>query len=225
MDPENPATEEQRLADFFEQVKRADGTLIPLTGQLTRFGEEILVSARYGSVDSLAKADHLLLVDLFARSADQMLPIGHYDWEVTGNRALGNKNRHGGHLPNTSNAHELADRAWTEEGLKVYDKSLVSYAMEKGGFPYMDQLRETGIVTDEKQWGEPTYQKQGLGSFMIAVSAIVLESKGVETANLGSLTPAAEGVWKKFGQSGGVPVQIGVLIQNNKIDEVLEEFV
>ena len=225
VEPGENGQKEARVGELLDRLKQADGELIRLEGKKTRLGEEVYISARYGEVDSLANADHLLLVDVFANENGEMKPIGHYDWEISGDQALGNKNRHGGHLQAANQAHSNADRTWTTgEAFKVYDKSLVSYALDKGGFEYMNRLRKDGIVTDESQWQELVYQRQGLGGLMVAVSAVILESKEIATANLGTLTPSAKSLWKKFNQEQGRDVVVAELIKDRKVNEVLSEF-
>lgn len=169
--------------------------------------------------------DHLLLVDVFSNKEGGLFPIGHYDWEISGSCASGNKNRHGGHLPNQNTAHKLADKAWGENGFDVYDKSIVSHALDYGGTDYMSRLRKMGVVTDESQWTDPAYQKQGLGSLMIAVSAIALKNKGVKQAELGTLSKSARATWKKFGQSENKPVSTEELIKQQRVKKAIEKFV
>lgn len=94
----------------------------------------------------------------------------------------------------------MAERFWdTGEAFHVRDDDFLKLAMENGGFNKMNELRETGIIQDENQWTMPIYQRLGLGSLMIAVSAIVLKSKGITEMDLGTLSEKAKQAWEKFG--------------------------
>ena len=101
------------FTNFREALSRADGALIALPGRKTKLGEKLYLTARYGPVDSLGEADHLLLIDVLAEENGNLKPVGHYDWELHGNYAIGNKNRHGGHLKSTIPYHQEADGYWT----------------------------------------------------------------------------------------------------------------
>lgn len=89
----------------------------------------------------------------------------------------------------------------------------------------MDLSITEGIISGPGEWDEPVYRGQGLGSLMIAASAIVLNSKGVRTANLGGLSPSASGVWRKFGVQGGTPVDVKTILQLPQTDQIIRRYV
>lgn len=193
---------EQELTAFLDKITRADGELIPLAGT-SRLGEPLFIFARYGQ--DLYHPDpnlYFLNVDIVAKRGDTYVAVGIKDYEVypLQKKANGNKQRHG-HLPSTHSAHEVADSSWgTGEGLHVKELSYLNYALnEIGGFEGMNKLRREGVITDEEQWGQQIYQQWGLGRLLIATSAFILKSKGIETLQFGSLSKNAQKAWSAFG--------------------------
>jgi len=208
------------VAKFKKEVTANDGTLISIPGLKSRLGESLYISTRFGE-DQVGTGVSFLNVDVFAQRDDQFIPVGIYDWEVVGKRANGNKQRHG-HLPATNQAHESADRYWsTGEAFHVRDDDLLKFATEAGDLNKMTELRQRGVVQDENQWTDSLYQGRGIGGLMIAVSAIVLESKGIEEMNVGTLSRDAQRAWKKFEIGGRSLVIPSELVNHDAAERVL----
>lgn len=194
--------EEQRgtAEEFLDRLAEADGASIHLRGKKSRLGEDFYICARAGSVTYWGPSvERLLIVDMLVKPDDWFVPIAHYDWEIKGNQASGNKNRHG-HLPTVTTAHIVADSFWeTGEGFKVEDASFINYAMANGSFAKMGEMTKTGLISNEEQWREPVYQKYNIGSFMVAVSAYILQKQGVVKREFVSASGVAKRAWKRFG--------------------------
>lgn len=116
--PEETPTQKDNLADFIETISRADGELIPLPARRSKLGEPYFLSVRYGQ-DEVETDYRYLIVDVLVQRGDRFVPVGIYDWEITGETALGNKQRHG-HLPALNPAQEAADRYWSTGRLPRY---------------------------------------------------------------------------------------------------------
>lgn len=144
--------------DFLDRLAEADGTLIHLRGKKSRLGEDFYVCARCCKTRFWGEAiNRLMGIDVFVIRDNEFLPVGRYDWEIKGNSASGNKNRHD-HLPITNLAHKQAATFWAMgEGFKVLDEEFINYAAENGGFAKMRELRQLGIIIHEDQWTKPIY--------------------------------------------------------------------
>ena len=99
-----------------------DGTLVPL-GSLTRLREALSFTVRHGKPPS---SDHpLVILDLYAEGSQGLFPVGHYDWEIHGDVAVGNKSRHG---------HFFTGRTqWGTRGIKLTIDELFDPAYQGQG--------------------------------------------------------------------------------------------
>lgn len=216
--------QEEARAAFIEQVTKADGKLIPLSGRKSKLGEPFFISTRLGQ-DEISPELGYLNVDIFVQRGEEFVPIAIYDWEITKNEALGNKQRHQ-HLPCLNQAQRNADRYWsTGEAFHVRDDDFLKFAMENGGFEKMDQLRRQGVIQSEDQWTKSIYQGQGLGSFIITVSALALHKHGIETMKLGSLNKKAKLAWKGFGQGDRLNIKTAELVSHPKVADSINRFI
>lgn len=213
---EKSYTSQEAVQHFVDAISRADGELIPLPGVRSKLDEPLFISARIGRTDFWGdRVDAILLIDVFAERNGDFEPVGHYDWVIKDQSALGNKNRHG-HLEQPQEAHRKAVRKWsTGEAFKVDETTFFNYAMQHGGMRGMTELRQAGVITDESQWQERIYQRLnvgehrvGIGSLMLVASACVLRSWGINELEVGSLSPSARGVWAKFGRTDGSPINV-----------------
>jgi hypothetical protein len=213
----------REVSNFVEKVVRADGQLLSLSGRKSKLGEPLHISVRFGE-DSVNADTQYLIIDVLASRENEYVPVGIYDWEIKEGRASGNKQRHG-HLPAINEAQEAADRYWaTGEGFHVRGDDFLKYASENGGFQMMNKLRREGIIKEEDQWTEPIYQRLGIGSLMIAISALVLNELEIEEMNLGTLSPLAEMPWRKFGGKDRVKLNPGDFSNHPEIRKTIEKF-
>jgi hypothetical protein len=216
-------SEQKLINDLVERVSRGDGELIPLPGVKSRLGEPLSVSARFGE-DAVESGVNYLIVDVLAKREGKYIPVGIYDWEVKGEKAVGNKQRHG-HLPAKNPAQEEADRYWsTGEAFHVREDDLLKYASDNGGFDKMNELRTRGIVQGEDDWTDPVYQKRGIGGLMTVVSALVLEKQGVTQMNLGTLSESARISWEKFDRRDRIELAPGDVTKHQNADKILYKF-
>jgi len=216
---------DEKMADFSVEVIKASGELIPLEGAVSGLGEPLYISVRLGDVDYWGdKVDKLMLVDVFAESAGIFHPVGHYDWNIKGDQAWSDKNRHGGHLKVYNQAQVQAESLWYGEALKVDDSNFATYAMNNGGFDKMDELRRMGIITSEEQWSTPVYGRMGIGSLMVAASSIALRGNGVETIVVKSRNSRADELWKRFGFTGVSEYPVQDVVEASYTKETLDKF-
>lgn len=217
-----------QMPQFLEAISRADGTMVVLPGVPSRTGEALFISARMGpSLSNFLDEDEILLVDVFAedRTTKKLIPVGHYDWVIKGKSALGNKQRHD-RLDCPHEAQDAARRKWTTgEAFKVDDVKIMDHALVRGGFPKMSEYRQQGIIADEDQWGEKVYQRLGIGSLMLAVSAYVLQSRGIREVNVGTLSPFAQGVWARFGRTDEQTFDPTELVKHPRTGAIIEKFI
>lgn len=220
-EPEQSGVEPQ----FMEALSRADGSLMPLTRKTVN-GGRLFISARivqnpliepespanpdfYHWKQDWAGRQHtgVLLIDTFAEEEkDELKPIGHIDWWLTGSYANGGGNMHRALVP--GNPHEeLATERWGQE---------TDYTAFKV---------------------EPEYQQQGIGSLMLATSAVTLQAQGVTEFYSGALLDPAKRTYERFGLTPddfpvgnltrGIPIQrlsdspqvektIAIFLTNNK---------
>ncbi|MFC1790228.1 hypothetical protein ACFLZP_01950 [Patescibacteria group bacterium] len=133
----------------------------------------------------------------------EFVPVAIYDWEISQNEALGNKQRHQ-HLPCFNQAQRNADRYWsTGEAFHVRDDDFLKFAMESGGFEKMSELRRQRMVRDESQWNKPIYQGEGLGS----------------------LNQKARLAWKSFGRRDRLSIETAELASHPKITDSIDKFI
>jgi len=223
MSDERIVKEEIRAA-FIERVTKADGSLISLSGRKSKLGEPFFISTRLGQ-DEISPELSYLNVDIFIQRGEEFIPIAIYDWEISQNEALGNKQRHQ-HLPCLNQAQRNADRYWsTGEAFHVRDDDFLKFAMENGGFEKMSELRRQEVIQSEDQWTESIYQGQGLGSLMIAVSALTLHKHGVETMRLGSLNEKAKLAWNGFDRGDRLGIQAPELVDHPKVADSIDKFI
>lgn len=178
----------------------------------SRLDEPLWLRTRHGNWDMHPSKD-LLLIDIFAgdAKAGPARAVAHYDWEITGSSAYGNKNRHSGLLP-SHDWDRAADRKWSGNAFEVDGIPWLKYAEQTGKYvAAMRDLRERGFVKNDDDWMNPIYQRFGLGQLLIVAAAINLQDLGVESMDLGQLSALAKKAWKKFGVEGSTattPVDI-----------------
>ncbi len=174
-----------------------DGTLVPL-GSLTRLREALSFTVRHGKPPS---SDHpLVILDLYAEGSQGLFPVGHYDWEIHGDVAVGNKSRHG-HFDTTTPEQKAADRLWSSNAFEVDGITFerLAIAMAGNAFTGRTQWGTRGIKLTIDELFDPAYQGQGLGRLLIVLSAIALKRLGHEKLDLGHRSPAALSSWRIFG--------------------------
>lgn len=214
---------EETLNSFIDAIASADGRLLALPNGKSRLDEPLLISARFGADDVIPNIFYLN-VDVFTKRGEEYIPVGIYDWEITGGKAVGNKQRHG-HLPVRNPAQKAAERYWnTGEAFHVRDDNFLKYALESGGPNGMSELRDTGVIQSEEQWSEPIYQDLGIGGLMIAVSAIILDKQGITVMDLGTLSKPAKQAWKGFGREERLRLSPKEVASHEKTKSTLSKF-
>jgi hypothetical protein len=209
---------------FVEKISVADGQLIPLPGTKSKLGEPLFISARFGR-DDVDPSIQFLNVDVFAKRGEDFLPVGIYDWEVNGDVAVGNKQRHN-HLAVVNTAQQAADQYWsTGEAFHIRGDDLLKYAESLGGLEGMSKVRAMGLIDTEEKWISPIYQNIGIGSLMISTSAIVLEAHKISTLNLGTLSQDAQRAWKSFGRGDRTILSPREVSQHPKAHSSIDKFI
>lgn len=216
-------------AEFKNLIAKADGTLIPLQRRSSQ-DSMLFIATRYvanpnqeespdaekwfGGWDREAGTGNfsgVVLVDTYAEEEGKIVPIGHMDWWLQGDYANGGGNMHSAAVPR--NEHEqLALDNW-------------------GGRWGRDG---TAFKLEEE------YQRQGLGSLMLATSAAVLLTHGVTRFYTGALLDPAVSTYAHFGinpddfprlrhspepdwwKQRNLPIER--LAQHPHVDEVIERF-
>lgn len=215
----------KEVEQYLDRILRADGELIELPGRRSLLGEPLFISARFGEDVVPGTGYRYLNIDTFALRDGEYVPVGIKDYEIKGDVAYSNKQRHG-HLPPVNVAQEAANRYWaTGEALHVREDDLLKFAMENGGFPKMGELREKGFVATEEDWTKKIYQRKGIGSLMVASSILILKERGVESILFGSFTDSAEATWRKFGGREGAKMFVSELADSPNITTSIEPFV
>lgn len=178
------------IDEFKNRVGKADGALIPLRRKSDQ-GTDLYVSSRYianpnmeDSPDAekfffgwdkdktLGPMTGVLLVDVYAKEDDQIVPVGHMDWWLQGDYANGGGNLHSALVPKND----------------IEEKSFEFWG---GKLNYKHNTTAFKVI--------PEYQRQTLGSLMLATSAITLSSLGVNVFYSGGLLDPAKSTYAHFG--------------------------
>jgi len=219
---DQPQTKEFIIQQFIEKISKADGAIIPLTGVRSRLLEPLFISTRIGP-DQVDPDKSYLNVDIFAYRDGEHVPIGIYDWEIANGVANGNKQRHG-HLEATHPAHQEADQYWsTGEAFHIKGDDFLSYAFSQQGMDSMSELRANGFIDSEDRWSEPIYQGLGLGSLMIATSALVLHHHNIQIMDLGTLSSKAEMAWRSYGREERTEINPAEICQHPKTKAIISQ--
>ena len=200
---------------FIALIEKADGQLIPLRKR-TADGKKLYITARY--IVKPEKKNQGLQNAFFWRfgytqTLDAVLAIDVYMGE------------------DTSTLTPLGHRDWAIEDSKasgagnVHDAFIPKNKHEK--------LAQEKWIGDTAFKVEKDYQSQGVGTLMLATSAIVLPKMGVESFRIGALLAPAKSTYKRFGIEQGdfvinnefVHLPMERLSQNPKVQEVISEFV
>ncbi len=182
------------IDEFKNQVGKADGTLIPLARKSDQ-GTDLYVSSRYIANPTMEDSPHaekyffgwaedktlgpmtgVLLVDVYAKQDDQVVPVGHMDWWLQGDYANGGGNLHSALVPKN----DVEERTFDFWGGKFNHKHNTT------AFKVM-----------------PEYQKQQLGSLMVATSSLALSDLGVSRFYTGVLLDPAVATYSRFGVHDG----------------------
>jgi hypothetical protein len=216
-------SKENQIQGFIEKISKADGQLIPLPNIKSRLNEPLFISSRFGS-DEINPEDNYLNIDIFALRENDYIPVGIYDWEIKEGRANGNKQRHC-FLPTYNSAQETAKNFWGNESFQIKGDDFLHYAMVTGGFDSMDKLRKQGFINNEQKWSQSIYRGLGLGSLLVATSALVLEKKGIRFMELGTLSQAAKKVWSNFDRGDKTTLLTREVSQHPKTRATLTKFI
>lgn len=219
---EGISIKENQVQGFVEKISKADGQLIPLLNIKSRLNEPLFISSRFGS-DEINQENKYLNIDIFALRENNYIPVGIYDWEINGDHANGNKQRHC-FLPTYNSAQEIARSFWGNESFQVRGDDFLRYAMTTGGFQAMDRLREQGFIDNEQKWSQPIFRGLGLGSLLIATSALVLDKKGIKFMELGTLSQTAKKVWNSFDRGERTTLTPKEVTQHPKSKATIEKF-
>lgn len=219
---ESEQSKELLTQQFVEKIAKADGQFIPVTGIKSGLGESIFISSRLGT-DEVNPSIRYLNIDIFALREDKYLPVGMYDWEIRGDQANGNKQRHG--LSGTVDQElQIEDTNWmTSESFHIRSDNFLKYATQNGGFDGMTKLRKTGIIDNEGKWSESIYRGKGLGSLLITTSAIVLEKHGVKNMDLGSLSDNAKRAWLSYNRDDRINLNPSEITKHPKSKEIIKK--
>lgn len=219
---ESEQTKESLTQQFVERIAKADGQLISVPGIKSGLGESIYISSRLGS-DEINPDISYLNIDIFAQREGEYLPVGMYDWEIRGNQANGNKQRHG-MFGIADQELQLQDTQWrTNEAFNIRSDNFLKYATQSGDFDGMTKLRETGIIDNERKWSEPIYRGKGLGSLLITTSALVLEKQGIQNMNLGSLSDNAKRAWLSYDRGDRTNLSPNEIVNHPKSKEIIKK--
>jgi len=230
MGPEQ-AAEAAELKIVTEKLVRAQGQLVEVKGIRSLIGERLFVSARYGPDAQLPEPDHFYLnVDLFAERNGQLQPIGIRDFEVKKDSAFSNKQRHG-YLadittmsPRERKAHAAADRWSGSQGITISETTLLDVAEEKDPLKGMHQMRQSGLVKTEHDWQKKVYQNRELGTLLNVIGLQVLRARGIKKIVFGSLTPAAQKMWRRFGyQAGEQALALTKVFERSFVQQVMQK--
>ncbi len=172
---------EEIITAYKEQVAKADGMLVPLI-KPTQEGEKLYIVTKFlqnpddvpnddtdpefwGWHDSKFRMTAVMLVDVYAQSAEGMFPLGHMDWGLIDDYANGGGNMHEALIP--KNEYErLANQRWYDSiAFKVDDN----------------------------------YHQQGIGSLLLATSAVALPAIGVKSFYTGVTLGPAKKTYARFG--------------------------
>lgn len=214
----------QQIEIFRQEVQASHGKPI-LLALLSRVGEPIYITTRFGYVQDLPGTESLLLVDLLAETQGNLKPIGHYDWSIYKGCATADRKRNDW-LDSVIPAHEDAVRKWTGEGVKVDDIKLFDWGFQNFSYGGIRKLGEMGLIRVETDTMKPTYQNYGLSQLMIATSVLGLLSKGIHTLTYASRTPFIKAAWSHFGwNQDDHSCNIKVVAENPHMQTVLRRFV
>lgn len=89
----------------------------------------------------------------------------------------------------------------------------------------MSALRAAGVIKNEEQWMKPIYQGEGLGSLLIAVSAVALNRQGIGGMSLGSLSEMAKRAWETFDRGGRSQIPTQELANHPKTRDAIGRFI
>ncbi len=171
---------------FKGKIGKADGALIPLKRK-AQDGKDLLITARYFPVPDEGKSDNidmgwtedtyyhetdpnsLMIVDVYTKTEEGLTPVGHMDWWGKWYGYVnGGGNMHAYVIP--QNEHEV----------KAQEKWTTWHALN------------TAFRVDEE------YQKSGIGSLMLASSAVVLQKQGFRRFYSGALLAPAQSTYRRF---------------------------
>ncbi len=219
------------IDEFKTLVGKADGTIVPLARQ-TAQGTELFIASRYVANPLLEDSPDaeeyfygwqeerkgvgaftgVMVVDVYTKEDGEMLPIGHMDWWLQGDYANGGGNMHGALVPR-SEAEQKAQEMW--------------------GVPFSNGEKIAFKI-------QPEYQKQQIGSLMVATSSVVLANNGVSSFYTGVLLDPAVATYERFGiHKDDFPkvrhtqdpkwwrtsLPIDRLADNGRVDQVIQNFI
>lgn len=179
------------VAEYKTRIAKADGTLIPL-GRESNQGTRLFIASRYianPTVEDSPDAEKffggwerddigigaftgVMLVDVYTKEDGQITPVGHMDWWLQGDYANGGGNEHSAAIPRN----DVEQRA-----------------LDRWGGRFNSRDDNTAFKVD------PEYQKQQLGSLMLATSGAVLPALGIAGFYSGVLLDPAESTYAHFG--------------------------
>jgi GNAT superfamily N-acetyltransferase len=178
------------LVEFTSLVAENNGNLIPLERK-TEQGKSLFITSRYIGNPALEESPYaetgfygwrddkglgaetgVLIIDVYAEKDDGIAPIGHMDWWLQGDYANGGGNMHAAAIPRNE-IEERARDVW-------------------GGRHNLNRDNTAFKIL-------PEYQRQKIGSLMLATSSVALKAVGVTKFYSGGLLDPAVNTYARFG--------------------------